>query len=269
MILLQTVDLRKQFGETRACDNVNFTVNKGEFLSLIGSNGAGKTSLVNLISAHLTPDSGQILFEGNDITFTTVYERIKAGIARSFQIVNLFDGLSVFDNVAMSIFSRDGKAVKIAALAEHDQDVRNETFDVLGQFGLKSMSAVLAGGLAQGERKLLDVAVAYALRPKLLFLDEPTTGLDPVSRRQLWELISKFQAEGKTIVLTTHYMEEAERLCDRVAIVDHGRIIALGTPQELIDKVDVSHLPPPEPRKTSATLEDVFVSLTGRTLRDE
>jgi ABC-2 type transport system ATP-binding protein len=90
-----------------------------------------------------------------------------------------------------------------------------------------------------------------------------------VSRRQLWDLIAKFQAEGKTIVLTTHYMEEAERLCDRVAIVDHGRVIAQGTPRELIDKVDVSHLPPPEPRKTSATLEDVFVSLTGRTLRDE
>ena len=94
MILLQTVDLRKQFGETIACDNVNFIVNKGEFLSLVGSNGAGKTSLVNLISAHLTPDCGKILFEDKDITFTSVYERIKAGIARSFQIVNLFDGLS-------------------------------------------------------------------------------------------------------------------------------------------------------------------------------
>ena len=89
------------------------------------------------------------------------------------------------------------------------------------------------------------------------------------SRRQFWELIEKFQAEGKTIVLTTHYMEEAERLCDRVAIVDHGRVIALGTPSELMESIDVSHLPPPEPRKTTATLEDVFVSLTGRTLRDE
>jgi ABC-2 type transport system ATP-binding protein len=98
---------------------------------------------------------------------------------------------------------------------------------------------------------------------------EPTTGLDPQSRRQLRDLISKFQAEGKTIVLTTHYMEEAERLCDRVAIVDHGHIIALGSPRELIDSIDPSTLPPPEPRKSSATLEDVFVSLTGRTLRDE
>src|ERR1700740_2143189 len=107
MILLKTVNLRKQFGETRACDGVNFVVNKGEFLSLVGSNGAGKTTLVNLISGHLQPDSGQILLEDRDITFATVTDRIRAGIARSFQIVNLFDGLSVFDNVAMAIFARE------------------------------------------------------------------------------------------------------------------------------------------------------------------
>jgi ABC-type sugar transport system ATPase subunit len=145
--LLQTVNLRKQFGETRACDGVNFVVRKGEFLSLVGSNGAGKTSLVNLISAHLQPDSGQILFEDKDITFTTVTERIKIGIARSFQIVNLFDGLSVFDNVALSIFSRDGKTVKIASLADRDDHVRREAFEVLCQFGLQGMSEVLQEGL--------------------------------------------------------------------------------------------------------------------------
>src|ERR1700746_1238036 len=131
MVLLKTINLRKRFGETRACDGINFVVNKGEFLSLVGSNGAGKTTLVNLISAHLQPDSGQILLEDRDITFTSVTDRIKAGIARSFQIVNLFDGLSVFDNVALSVFSREGKIARIAALADHDQGVRRETFDVL------------------------------------------------------------------------------------------------------------------------------------------
>src|ERR1700740_398906 len=130
MILLKTVNLRKQFGETRACDGLNFIVNQGEFLSLVGSNGAGKTTLVNLISAHLRPDSGQILLEGRDITRASVVERIQAGIARSFQIVNLFDGLSVFDNVALSIFSRDGKTMRMAALADCDLDVRRETLDV-------------------------------------------------------------------------------------------------------------------------------------------
>lgn len=189
-VLLQTVDLRKQFGETRACDGVNFIVHQGEFLSLVGSNGAGKTSLVNLISAHLQPDSGKILFEGKDITYATVSERIKAGIARSFQIVNLFDGLSVFDNVALSIFSRDGKSARMGSLSRHDGDVRKETLDVLGQFGLRDKSEISAGGLAQGERKLLDVAIAYALRPKLLFLDEPTSGVSTRDKAQIMDTVS-------------------------------------------------------------------------------
>src|SRR5882724_428296 len=150
MPLLKTVNLRKQFGETRACDGVNFVVNEGEFLSLVGSNGAGKTTLVNLISAHLQPDSGQILFDDQDITFMTVTERIRAGIARSFQIVSLFDGLSAFDNVALSVFSRDGKAVRMASLADSDEDVRRESLEVLGQFGLASKTEVMAGDLAQG-----------------------------------------------------------------------------------------------------------------------
>src|SRR5258708_25724998 len=126
MVLLKTVNLRKQFGETRACDGINFVVNKGEFLSLVGSNGAGKTTLVNLISAHLQPDSGQILLEDRDITFTTATERIKAGISRSFQIVNLFDGLSVFDNVALSVFSREGKTIKMASLAQRERGGRRD-----------------------------------------------------------------------------------------------------------------------------------------------
>ncbi len=243
MILLKTVVLRKQFGETRACDGVNFTVNKGEFLSLVGSNGAGKTSLVNLISAHLKPDSGQILFEDKDITFMAVHDRIKAGIARSFQIVNLFDGLTVFDNVALSIFSRDGKAVKIAALAEHDQDVRNETFEVLGQFGLKSMSTVLAGGLAQGERKLLDVAVAYALRPKLLFLDEPTSGVSTRDKSQIMDTVSSVVRAGTvTAVVIEHDMDVVFRYSDRIVMMHEGRFLADGTPDQIKANKDVASI---------------------------
>ncbi len=243
MILLKTVDLRKQFGETIACDNVNFVVHKGEFLSLVGSNGAGKTSLVNLISAHLKPDCGQILFEDKDITFTSVYDRIKAGIARSFQIVNLFDGMSVFDNVALSIFSREGKTVKIAALAEHDQDVRNETFEVLGQFGLRSMSAVLAGGLAQGERKLLDVAVAYALRPKLLFLDEPTSGVSTRDKSQIMDTVSSVVRAGTvTAVVIEHDMDVVFRYSDRIVMMHEGRFLADGTPDEIKANKDVASI---------------------------
>jgi len=243
MILLQTVDLRKQFGETKACDNVNFIVNKGEFLSLVGSNGAGKTSLVNLISAHLKPDSGQILFEGTDISAMSVYERIKAGIARSFQIVNLFDAMTVFDNVALSVFSREGKTAHITAIADHDQDVRNETLEVLGQFGLRGMSEVLAGGLAQGERKLLDVAVAYALRPKLLFLDEPTSGVSTRDKAQIMDTVSSVVRAGAvTAVVIEHDMDVVFRYSDRIVMMHEGRLLADGTPDEIKANKDVANI---------------------------
>jgi branched-chain amino acid transport system ATP-binding protein len=243
MILLQTVNLRKQFGDTVACDNLNFVVNNGEFLSLVGSNGAGKTSLVNLISAHLRPDSGQILFEGNDISGMSIYERIKAGIARSFQIVNLFDGLTVFDNVALSIFSREGKIANMARLADHDQDVRTETLDVLAQFGLSRMNGALAGGLAQGERKLLDVAVAYALRPKLLFLDEPTSGVSTSDKTQIMDTVASVVRAGHvTAVVIEHDMDVVFRYSDRIVMMHEGRFLADGTPDEIRANKDVSNI---------------------------
>jgi branched-chain amino acid transport system ATP-binding protein len=243
VILLKTVNLRKQFGETRACDGLDFVVHKGEFLSLVGSNGAGKTTLVNLISAHLQPDSGQILLEDRDITFTTVTERIQAGIARSFQIVNLFDGLSVFDNVALSIFSRDGKTVKMASLADHDYAVRKEAFDVLGEFGLSGKAQSLAGGLAQGERKLLDVAVAYALRPRLLFLDEPTSGVSTHDKAQIMDTVSSVVRSGHvTAVVIEHDMDVVFRYSDRIVMMHEGSFLADGTPDEIRANEDVASI---------------------------
>ncbi len=243
MILLQTVDLRKQFGETRACDGLNFVVNQGEFVSLVGSNGAGKTTLVNLISAHLTPDSGQILLDGRDITFATVAERIKAGIARSFQIVNLFDGMSVFDNVALSIFSRGGKTTKMARLADRDHDVRREALDVLGRFGLAGKAEIAAGGLAQGERKLLDVAIAYALRPRLLFLDEPTSGVSTHEKAQIMDTVSSVVRGGMvTAVVIEHDMDVVFRYSDRIVMMHEGSFLADGTPDEIRANKDVASI---------------------------
>jgi branched-chain amino acid transport system ATP-binding protein len=243
VILLETVDLSKQFGDVHACDHVNFTVNQGEFLSLVGSNGAGKTSLVNLISGHLKPDSGRIMFEGRDVTSAKVYERIRAGIARSFQIVNLFDALSVFDNVALSIFSREGKVAKIAAIADHDREVRREALDVLNQFGLAGMSGVLAGGLAQGERKLLDVAVAYALRPKLLFLDEPTSGVSTRDKTQIMDTVSAVVRAGAvTAVVIEHDMDVVFRYSDRIVMMHEGKFLADGTPDEIKANKDVANI---------------------------
>jgi branched-chain amino acid transport system ATP-binding protein len=241
--LLKTVNLRKQFGETRACNGIDFVVNKGEFLSLVGSNGAGKTTLVNLISAHLKPDCGKILLEDRDITFTTVTERIKAGIARSFQIVNLFDGLSVFDNVALSIFSREGKAMKMASLAERDGNVRREGLEVLSQFGLSGKAEVPAGSLAQGERKLLDVAVAYALRPRLLFLDEPTSGVSTHEKAQIMDTVSSVVRRGMvTAVVIEHDMDVVFRYSDRIVMMHEGSFLADGTPDEIRANKDVASI---------------------------
>ena len=242
-VLLETVNLYKRFGETRACEGLNFVVNRGEFLSLVGSNGAGKTTLVNLISAHLQPDSGQILFEGRDITRASAVERIQAGIARSFQIVNLFDGLSVFDNVALSIFSRDGKTMRMAVLAERDLDVRQEAFEVLGLFGLSAKERVPAGGLAQGERKLLDVAVAYALRPRLLFLDEPTSGVSTHEKAQIMDTVSSVVRGGTvTAVIIEHDMDVVFRYSDRIVMMHEGAFLADGTPEQIRANQDVASI---------------------------
>jgi len=243
MSLLRTVELRKRFGALNACDGVNFTVEAGEFLSLVGSNGAGKTTLVNLITAHLQPDSGQILFEDRDITGLSVSQRIKAGIARSFQLVNLFDGLSVFDNVALAIFARQGKTAKVATLAANDADVRRETREVLAEFGLAAKGELLAGELAQGERKLLDVAVAYALRPKLLFLDEPTSGVSSAEKTQIMDTVSSVVRSGAvTAVVIEHDMDVVFRYSDRIVMMHEGLFLADGPPDVIRTNEAVSSI---------------------------
>lgn len=243
MSLLRTVKLKKHFGETRAVDGVDFTVTQGEVLSLVGANGAGKTTLVNLISGYFPPDSGEILFQGEDISSASVTERIKAGIARSFQIVNLFDQLTAFDNVALAIFSREGKTRQVLTLAENDGEVGRETEEVLSQFGLETKHRLLAGGLAQGERKLLDVAVAYALRPKLLLLDEPTSGVSTREKGQIMDTISSVVRAGKvTAVIIEHDMDVVFRYSDRIVVMHQGSILADGTPEDIRKNEEVASM---------------------------
>lgn len=234
MEILQTVDLKKYFGETRAVDNVNLTIREGEFISLVGPNGAGKTSLVNVVSALFPPDSGKILFRGDDITGTTVTERVKAGIARSFQIVNLFDDLTAFDNVTLSIFSRDGRTGNLGSLAHLDDAVSAEADNVLGQFNLAGKRNERARDLAQGERKLLDVALAYALRPKLLFLDEPTSGVSTRDKGQIMDTIaSVVRGERITAVIVEHDMDVVFKYSDRIVVMHQGAVLAQGAPDEI------------------------------------
>jgi ABC-2 type transport system ATP-binding protein len=244
--------LKKAYADVVAVDGLDLEVGAGECFGLLGPNGAGKTTTIEICEGLLNPDSGDVEVLGR--RWESDADDLRELLGIQLQDTQLSEKLTVDETLTLfQSFYRNARDI-------------GEVIDQV-ELGEKRHSRV--GGLSGGQKQRLAVACALVGNPQLLFLDEPTTGLDPQSRRQLWDLISQFQAEGRTIVLTTHYMEEAERLCDRVAIVDHGHVIALGSPRELIDALDVSHLPPPEPRTTTATLEDVFVSLTGRTLRDE
>lgn len=241
MTLLETVNLKKYFGDTHAVDDVNLTIAEGEFISVVGPNGAGKTSLCNVISAYLAPDSGKILFRGRDVTHSSVIERVQAGIARSFQLVNLFDDLTAFDNVALAIFSRDRKIRNMAALADRDREVAIEADTILDQFGLVSKRNEPTRDLAQGERKLLDVALAYALRPKLLFLDEPTSGVSTREKDKIMDIIaSVVRGEGITAAIIEHDMDVVFKYSNRIVVMHQGEVLAQGTPDAIRNNDDVA-----------------------------
>jgi ABC-2 type transport system ATP-binding protein len=292
----------------RAVDGLDLTVARGECFGLLGPNGAGKTTAIEICEGLLAADTGEVLVLGRRWDRDEAALRQLLGI--QLQETQLSEKLTVEETVRLfrSFYERRRPVDEVISLV---------------QLGEKRHSRV--GKLSGGQKQRLALACAIVGDPELLFLDEPTTGLDPQSRRQLWDLITEFKATGRTIVLTTHYMDEAETLCDQVAIVDHGRVIALGTPRELIESLGAEHVvefaladgAPPfdladlrgipgvnaarrlaggyelqvgalhrvvpsvlgmvaarglelaELRTHSATLEDVFVALTGRQLRDE
>ena len=217
--------LRKRFGDVVAVDGVDLTVAAGECFGLLGPNGAGKTTTIEICEGLTLPDEGvvEVLGQRWDRDERALRERL--GI--QLQETQLAEKLTVEETVRLfrSFYAR-GRAV-------------DEVIDLV-QLGEKRRARV--GKLSGGQKQRLALACAMVGDPELLFLDEPTTGLDPQSRRQLWGIVEQLRAGGRTVVLTTHYMDEAERLCDRIAIVDHGRVIALGTPRELIASVGAEHV---------------------------
>ena len=246
---LRVQDLRKAFGDVVAVNGLQLDVYTGECFGLLGPNGAGKTTTIEICEGLTAPDSGDVEVLGRRWLSDEGALRQRLGI--QLQETQLADKLTVTETLQLfRSFYYQGPGV---------DDIIN-----LVQLGEKRSARV--GTLSGGQKQRLALACALVGDPELIFLDEPTTGLDPQARRQLWDLIKEFKGMGRTILLTTHYMDEAEILCDRVAIMDHGRVIALGTPLELMASVE---MPPKEPRAHAATLEDVFVALTGRHLRDE
>jgi len=240
-------NLIKRYGDVVAVDRLSLEVARGECFGLLGPNGAGKTTTIEILEGLLEPDAGDVHILG--LTWRGHESELRQRIGTQLQETQLADKLTVEETLRLfRSFYRDGPTVD----------------ELLAMVELESKRTSWVSKLSGGQKQRLSVACAMAGRPALLFLDEPTTGLDPQSRRQLWQLLAEFRSEGGTILLTTHYMDEAETLCDRVAIVDHGRVIAEGSPRELI-----ATLGAPKVVTHQGTLEDVFVALTGRHLREE
>jgi ABC-2 type transport system ATP-binding protein len=216
-ITIRVRDLHKQYGDVRAVDGVSFEVAAGEIMGLLGPNGAGKTTTIEAILGLTAPDSGEISVLG--MKHGSQSRQIKARIGAQLQTTGLSPRLSVRELVAL--FARLYPRALPAG-------------EVIARVGLEEKAGARSGTLSGGQQQRLAVALALINDPDLVILDEPTTGLDPQARRQLWDVIRDLQRAGKTVLLTTHYMEEAEQLCDRVAVIDQGRIIALDTPEALI-----------------------------------
>jgi ABC-2 type transport system ATP-binding protein len=240
-------DLHKSFKDLKAVNGVSFSINKGEIFGLLGPNGAGKTTTIRMLSTVLEPDSGDIVIGGHSIKNEA--EAIRSIIGVCPQELALYEDLSAYDN--MVFFGRmaglDGKKAR-------DQAMKN-----LELMGLENRAKGKVAKFSGGMKRRINLAIALMGDPELLFLDEPTVGIDPQSRNNIFENIQGLQKRGLTVLYTTHYMEEADRLCNRIAIMDGGQIIALDTSYNLKSQIG-------SPDKV--TLEDVFLKLTGRSLRD-
>ena len=249
--IIQVQDLRKSYGDLKAVDGISFGVNAGEVFGILGPNGAGKTTTVEILEGMRAPDSGIAVVNGIDVQKDP--RAVKKIIGIQLQSSAFFDRLSLVEilDVMASLYHR-----QIDALV------------LLRDVELNDRSDALFKELSGGQKQRFSVASTLVNDPILLFLDEPTTGLDPQARRHMWELVKRFRSEGRTVLLTTHYMEEAEELCDRVAIMDHGKIVAMDRPAALVESL-LSRGFQKERTENLANLEDVFLDLTGRALRDE
>jgi ABC-2 type transport system ATP-binding protein len=248
--IIQVEGLRKSYGDLKAVDGVSFAVGAGEVFGILGPNGAGKTTTVEILEGMREPDSGTALINGIDVQ---KYPReVKKVVGIQLQSSAFFDRLNLAEilDVMASIYRRQINAVEL-----------------LGTVELADRAKSLFRDLSGGQKQRFSVASTLVNDPVLLFLDEPTTGLDPQARRHMWELIQRFKSEGRTVLLTTHYMEEAAELCDRVAIMDHGKIVAMDRPAALVDDL-ISRGFEKERVESLANLEDVFLDITGRALQD-
>ena len=248
--IISVQSLIKEFGSFVAVDGITFEVAEGEVFGILGPNGAGKTTTLEIVETLQKPTSGKIVVDG--VNAAEHPWDVKRRIGVQLQSSGFYPELNLID--LLNLF---------AAM----YDVSVNPMELLDKVQLSDKAKSYVNKLSGGQRQRFSIASTLVNKPRVIFLDEPTTGLDPQARINLWELIETIKATGVTIVLTTHYMDEAERLCDRLAIMDAGRILKIGTPSQLIDDLLAEGFTRKVETK-KATLEDVFLDLTGKELRD-
>ena len=230
--MLELSNVSKRFGGVVATDDVTLHVARGEVHALIGPNGAGKTTLINQISGSLDTDSGQILFIEKDVTRLRTHARVKAGLARSYQITSIFRRFSVLDNLALAVQARSGTSFSFWRPVSHEKPLFDEARAIATEVGLDDKADSVAATLAHGEQRALEVGLALATRPQMVLLDEPMAGMGPQESQRMIKLIERIRAQV-TVLLVEHDMDAVFRLANRISVMVDGRLIATGLPQEI------------------------------------
>ena len=249
--IISVRNLVKNYGKFQAVKSISFDVFEGEIFGLLGPNGAGKSTTLEIIETLREKTSGEVLVDGVDLDKHP--GEIKKLIGVQLQSSGFYPGLNLLELIKL-----------FGGLYNRDVD----PMDLLRKVNLEDKAKNKSKELSGGQRQRFSIATTLINKPKIVFLDEPTTGLDPQARRNLWDLIREIRDNGATVILTTHYMDEAEQLCDRIAIMDEGQIIKLDSPDKMIDDLIAGGFERPKQVK-AANLEDVFIHLTGREMRDE
>jgi ABC-2 type transport system ATP-binding protein len=248
--IISVKNLVKNYGSFHAVKGISFDVNEGEIFGLLGPNGAGKSTTLEIIETLRQKTSGEVMVDGLDLDKQP--NEIKKIIGVQLQTSGYYPGLNLIQLIELfcGLYNR-----------------KVQPMELLEMVNLKDKARAKFKQLSGGQKQRFSVATTLINEPRIIFLDEPTTGLDPQARRSLWELIKNIRERGTTVIITTHYMDEAEYLCDRVAIIDSGNIVALDTPDKLIDNLIATGFERPKEMKV-ANLEDVFINLTGHSLRE-
>ncbi len=249
--IISVKDLVKNYGDFQAVRSISFDVEEGEIFGLLGPNGAGKSTTLEIIETLRSKTSGKVIVGGIDLDDKP--GEIKKMIGVQLQTSGFYPGLNLIELIRLfsGLYNRKVNAMELLKKVNLEEKAKNKAKELSG-----------------GQRQRFSIATTLINDPKIIFLDEPTTGLDPQARRNLWDLIRDIRNNGTTVIITTHYMDEAEQLCDRIAIMDEGKIIKLNSPDAMIDELVATGFERPKQVK-SANLEDVFIHLTGKEMRPD